>query len=310
MSRPRLSVVVATRDRPALLDGCLRSLEVALACMDELIVVDSASRDAQVTATIANRRGGRYVRCAVPGASRARNIGWRTASSELIAFVDDDVRVDPGWADAVAEALTEHGEIGFVTGRIQEPERALPTERPVAVFDESRPFAITRLTPDPMGHGANHAIRRSALERIGGFDEQMGPGAKFLAAEDVDLWDRLLCSGIQGRYEPRVRSWHEQWRGRRDNICLDWGYGYGGGARLAKLLRSDLMRAGMVARTLFWSWGVAMIPKELRYRQPYKALLHLTRMSGVIAGLLSGLLVPVEQGHLSPRTRRHWGTRG
>ena len=65
------------------------------------------------------------------------------------------------------------------------------------------------------------------LERIGGFDERLGPGTWTEAAEDLALFDRLLHAGGAGRYEPQALVLHEQWRARRAVVRLDWGYGKG-----------------------------------------------------------------------------------
>lgn len=294
MTAPPISVVVATRDRPQLLDGCLKSLRDSLRPRDELVVVDSASAAPEAIREVVLAHGGRYVRDDEAGASRARNAGWRSATHAAVAFVDDDVRVRPDWADAMSSALEGSPGYAFITGQIASADES--AERPVAVFDEALPFDIDVTTRDPVGHGANHAVRRAALERVDGFDERLGPGATFRAAEDVDLWDRLLIAGERGRYDPSVEAVHVQWRSRRDYIRLDWAYGYGGGARLAKLLRTSRPRAALVANVLFWRWGLRMVYLEYRYRQPFKAMLHVIRLAGVVCGATRGLLTPLEHG--------------
>ncbi len=304
LGRPQLSVVVATRDRPVLLEGCLASLRAALGPADELIVVDSASREAAAMRQVIAAHGARYVRCDEPGASRARNTGWRAASNDIVAFIDDDARVLPGWADAARAALADANEVSFITGRIGHPDPVERAERPVAIFDHTTTFPIVNETVEPFGHGANHAVRRSALDHVGGFDERLGAGGEFPAAEDLDLWDRLVLAGYVGRYVPEMAGWHEQWRDRRDNLGLDWAYGYGGGVRLAKLLRSDRGRAARSARVIFGSWGVVLTIAQLRQRHRYLAMLNVIRMCGAVAGVARGILVPIRGGHLAPRRGR------
>jgi glycosyltransferase involved in cell wall biosynthesis len=292
-----ISVVVATRDRSEMLDDCLASIRASLRTDDELVVVDSASRDGHLVREVALRHSALYVRCDQPGASRARNVGWRAATRGVIAFIDDDVRVRAEWASAVSRALADTVDVSFVTGMIVASDESV--ERPVAVFDEPLPFDIDIATPDPVGHGANHAVRRKALEIVGGFDERLGPGTTFRSAEDVDLWDRLLLAHERGRYDPTMAAWHVQWRTRSDNVTLDWAYGYGGGARLAKLLRTNRQRAAIVAKVLFWRWGLRML--YLEYRQPYKASLHSVRLAGVVAGLARGIVTPIHSSRYSSR---------
>lgn len=299
--RPPLSVVVATRDRPALLDECLASLVASLHAGDELIVVDSASRGATAVRDVAAARGAEYLRCELPGASRARNAGWRAAQHDYVAFVDDDTRVRPAWADAIVAAIRQHDEIGFVTGRIDHPDPDNPAERPVAIYDEDDGFVIDARTVEPFGHGANHVVRRAALEVVGGFDERMGAGAEFRAAEDLDLWDRVIGAGWVGRYEPTAVGWHEQWRDRHDDVSLDWGYGFGAGARIAKLLRTNPRRAFRSAAVLFWFWGARSVVTNLRRRKRFVAVLDVMRMFAVVVGFARTVVVPVEGGHFKRR---------
>src|SRR5579862_1235584 len=75
-SAPFVTVVVPTRDRPAQLAACLSSIRAALHDGDELVVADSASRDARAIADITAAAGARLVRCERPGVNRARNAGW------------------------------------------------------------------------------------------------------------------------------------------------------------------------------------------------------------------------------------------
>ena len=301
VERPPVSVVVPTRNRPALLDACLASLTAALEDGDELIVADSASTDPDVAA-VAARYGARLVRCDRPGASVARNAGWRAASHELVAFVDDDVRVPAGWPARMAAAFAADPDLAFLTGRVELPEDQRGVARPVAITDDDRPVLIDTAAGGTVGQSANMAARRSALERVSGFDEQLGPGGpRGAVAEDVDLYDRLLAAGCRGRYEPAVEAWHVQWRDRSALLRVDWHYGLGAGFRVAKLLRIDRRRAGPVARQAFWGWGLGAVLAALRQRYASGVAYGLVRLAGMVVGLGRGLRTPVRDGHFVGR---------
>jgi len=295
--REPLSVVVPTRDRPELLDGCLASLAQALGPGDELIVVDSASRQHQATAGVTGTHGAHLLRCDRPGASRARNVGWRSATSALVAFVDDDVRVDKAWADAIVAAFADPG-VSFVTGRVELPPGAV-AERPVAIVDDPRPATLDLDRVGLLGHGANLAVRRDAISAIGGYDEVLGAGGTLRAAEDIDLLDRLLALGLVGRYDPSALAWHEQWRSRRQLLALDWSYGVGGGARVVKLARHDMGRARREAGALFWGWTLSELWPNLRAGYEFRAACLLLRAAGALAGLVRGASRRVVDGHFS-----------
>jgi GT2 family glycosyltransferase len=289
--------VVPTRDRPGHLAACLGSLRASLDVDDELIVVDSASTMRDV-AGVAHDQGATVLREELPGASRARNRGWRAARNELIAFVDDDVRVSTGWADAVVAAFVARPGTAFVTGRLDLPPDVGWTDVPIAVIDRTEAGMLDATTGSLLGHSANLAVRRDALEAVGGFDERLGAGADLRAAEDNDLWDRLFASGRTGVYEPEASGWHEQWRTRRQLIPLNWAYGFGSGARVAKLLRSDRRRARAAARLAFWDWGLADAPRWLP-RHRLAAVLGVVRAAGAAAGLLRALPIAVRDGHFA-----------
>lgn len=282
----RLSVVVATRDRPEFLDECLAILRSAVSVHDEVIVVDSASTATSIS-EIANARGAELIRCPLPGASLARNVGWRAAKGSWVAFVDDDVRVDPQWAEALATAIAGHPEVSFMTGRLRVDR---PTQREVAVFDSDDPMTIDRYTVGSPGHGANFAVRRDALETVGGFDESLGPGARWKAGEDLELIDRLVAAGYTGRYEPNASGYHLQWRSTRDLFGLEWRYGLGQGARLALLRKLDRERSRGVARRTTWELGVVELFQSLLRGWEKIAARAFIRLAGTTVGFV-GMLV-------------------
>jgi glycosyltransferase involved in cell wall biosynthesis len=301
--RAPCSVVLPTRNRPEKLARCLASVLDALRDGDEVIVVDSASTDPEV-ARVGRDAGAQVVRCERPGVDRARNAGWQRAAHDAVLFVDDDVVVDAGWADAMVAALAAHPEAGFVTGRIDSLPGSKSTERPVAIKDDEAPARLDADTTGTLGHSASLAVRRVALEHIGGFDEEMGAGARFQSSPEVDLFDRMFAAGWVGWYEPSAQAWHEQWRGRPELLKLDWRYGMGAGARIAKLARTDRKRAKRVAREVVWTHGLRTALGDLRAGYQTGVLLKVAQVAGVAAGLAAALPVPVRNGHYRPRAAR------
>jgi glycosyltransferase involved in cell wall biosynthesis len=298
--RASLSVVVPSRDRLEMLDRCLASVKRSLRDGDELVAVDSASADADGFARLAASHGARLVRCELPGVNRARNAGWRITRHDLVAFTDDDVEVDARWADEIVRCFAQHPETAFVTGRVGIPE-GQQTEDEVAVKDDLEPVVLTRDSTGTIGHGASVAVRRDALEELGGWDEALGNGGRFRSAPELDLFDRLFAAGRTGRYEPAARAWHDQWRSDRQLVVLHLRYGVGSGARLAKLARTDRTRMRRVAREVLWDWGVAALLLHLRHHDPKRTVVASVRMVGYLVGFLQAIVVPVRDGHFRPR---------
>lgn len=306
MQRPPVTVVVPTRDRADRLAGCLDSVLQAMGDGDELVVVDSASRDpGAVTAavTAAQLRSGRplpvrALRLEQPGVDRARNAGWRAGRHALLVFTDDDVVVDAGWVDAFAASYAGHPEVGFLTGRVLPPTNEPPTGWPVAIKNDPLPQTFDRTSVGNLGHGASTAFPRAALEAVGGWDESLGAGSRLRSAPEADLYDRVLALGWTGRYEPTALAWHPQWRTPRELVRLNHGYGIGNGARIRKLWAADRVRARAVTGDGLWSWGLLA---AARARDRLTLACAVSRLAGTARGAVSSLRYRIVDGHLVPR---------
>ena len=280
-----MTVVVATRNRPRQLARCLAALQSALAARDEIVVVDSASTDT-ATADVATAAGVRLVRAQRPGTSLARNLGWRAAMHELVAFTDDDVEVDVTWPDAMARSLAQPDR-SWVTGWIGVHEALAGAEEFNPLMLHVEPAVLDGSYCGPMGASANFGVHRQALAEVGGYDERFGPGTWTAAAEDAELFDRLITAGYIGRYDPGVRVYHEQWRTRRDAVTLNWRYGKGMGARLAMLRRQRPKQARDLARDVMLVHGLAPAWRCVRARYELGALLALLRVAGTFVGFVA-----------------------
>ena len=268
-----MAVVVATRDRPELLAGLLDVLPAALDDRCEVVVVDSASRT-PATAAVCARLGVRALRLEKPGTSRARNAGIAGTTADLVAFTDDDCLPQPGWAGALRAAFADPA-VGLVTGRVLTD---VPTSAPLSVTTERQSRALS--VDDVVGHGANAAVRRRALEQVGGFDESLGPGTPLRAAEDQDLFRRVLAAGWSGRFTADAVVLHRQWRSRRAALATSWAYGVG---------------AGAAARRAGSAWRGPVVDDALR---PAVRDLRAGYLTGTAAGLLraAGALVGTVRG--------------
>ena len=169
-SLPEISVIVCTRDRPRSLCRCLASLTRLDPGAGEVIVVDNASRTEE-TREIVSRTPFRYVREERPGLNWARNRGADEARHDIVAYVDDDVRVDPGWIRGIARGFRSP-DVDAVTGLVVPAEMET---RPQHLFEiyggmgkgmEGRCFRGASMSPraliraQDVGVGANMAFRR------------------------------------------------------------------------------------------------------------------------------------------------------
>ena len=193
--RPRVSVVVPTYGRPALLSRCLEALAAqTLPREDYEVIVVSDGPDASARACL-DGSAWAIRHLALPrrsGPAAARNAGWRAASSTIAAFTDDDTVPHPDW---LAEGLAALG-VGHdaVTGRVVMPLPRLPTdyERDAARLAEAE--FVT----------ANCFVKVEMLEAVGGFDERF----KLAWREDSDLHFALLARGAVVGRAPRALVVH------------------------------------------------------------------------------------------------------
>jgi GT2 family glycosyltransferase len=193
-AQPAVSVVVPTCGRRELLQRCLRALiaQHMEPHRYEIVVVDDApaacrGRTRELVEQYAAQAAGqerRIVYLANPGPhgpAAARNRGWRAARGAVIAFTDDDTVPAPDWLRHGLAAMEEG--VDVVCGRVVMPLPDTPTDYE---RDASRLESAEFVT-------ANCLCRRSALERLGGFDEQF----RFAWREDSDLHFRLIKAGMR-----------------------------------------------------------------------------------------------------------------
>src|SRR5688572_3945090 len=118
-----VSVIVCTRNRAGRLRVLLESacgLAVPPDLAWELLVIDNGSGDdtAAVASAFSGRLPLRHVREPVIGLCAARNRGVAEARGRYLCWADDDVRLDPCWLAAYAEAFARHPDAAIFGGRI------------------------------------------------------------------------------------------------------------------------------------------------------------------------------------------------
>jgi glycosyltransferase involved in cell wall biosynthesis len=293
MSATGVSMIVCTRDRADMLTAALDGLRSTLRSTDECIVVDSASSDPRVR-TIIEANGMRYVRCELAGLSRARNAGVAVATKAVVAFTDDDCVVRAGWSDAYEKRFDSDGKLGFVTGHVAADKKGRLT---VSVKEDLWARGFTREDPlESMGTGANMAFRVDALNEVGGFDDLLGAGGRFHAAEEQDMFWRLLRAGWAGAYEPAASVLHRQWRTDVQNIRLHVHYGVGRGALVSKIRRIDRAEGRAMRRKDLWTNGLASAWRNLRSGYQSGAAADLAQTAGNVYGSARARSLPIENG--------------
>ncbi|MEE4236716.1 MAG: glycosyltransferase family 2 protein [Anderseniella sp.] len=228
---PRLTILICTHDRAGLLAKTLDSLNAASRPDDWAIdILVAANACSDTTHAFLDEYQGQAVERGwlplawfaepVPGKSNALNSALPRVASDVVAFVDDDHRVDAGYLAAVCRAAAAHAEFDIFCGRIlpdwdgsepawvhdKGPYRIYPL--PVPRFDQGDEGF--ELTPDrAVPGGGNLFLRTPWASRIGGFATDMGPtGHDLGGAEDMDWVLRALRLGARLRYVPEMVQYH------------------------------------------------------------------------------------------------------
>jgi glycosyltransferase involved in cell wall biosynthesis len=221
---PRISIVVpSTVEQIEEVEQCVETIGQLDYPNFEVLLVDNRRNLPAIDPlrTITNGRSWlRVVRESRPGISAARNLGVAQSDGDIIAFTDDDVRVDQKWLRAIGTCMALNPKLDAVTGLILPGELESPTqiwfERYYGGFAGQRTFTSSTLKSDQRGPrllrgshvsiqnsadaeitrrslygidaygaGANLALRSSAFERISGFNVALGVGTPARGREDL-----------------------------------------------------------------------------------------------------------------------------
>ena len=215
---PRVSVIVAAYNAARTLDECLQSLEQLDYPDYEVIVVSDGSTDA--TAEISSRYSVRVIDAPRGGLSRARNLGIAAATGEIVAFLDSDAYVDPGWLFFLVTALEEHKSAAVGGPNLSPPQDGFMAQ----CIDCAPGNPIHVLTDNELAEhipGCNMAFRKDKLALIGNFDDRHRA-----AGDDVDVCWKLLIRDELIAFSAGAAVWHH----RRPCLRSFWrqqvGYGY------------------------------------------------------------------------------------
>jgi glucosyl-dolichyl phosphate glucuronosyltransferase len=254
-----ITVILCTYQRFEKLGKALKSVaasQLPPSTHWEVLVVDnnSSDRTREVVEDFVSRHPDRFRYIFEPrsGKSFALNTGVAAARGSVLAFMDDDVVVEPTWLEHLTAPIRRRDCVGC-GGRILPQDNApLPkwlrpgryAYGPLVMFDLGPNSA--QLTEPP--YGTNMAFRKGLFAKYGNFRTDLGPrpGSQ-LRGEDTEFGARLLAGGETLRYEPFATVYHEVPEHRlRKDFFLAWWFDKG---------RAEILELG-VPRSSFYCLGV------------------------------------------------------
>jgi GT2 family glycosyltransferase len=264
-----ISVIVCTRDRPDTIGQAIESIAQCDYPSFDIHIMDQSTTDAtqKIIETLARQYRDR---CAIvyhhldkAGLSRAYNLGMKATEGEIMAFTDDDVIVPPDWLTQIREAMDADPKAGLLYGQVLVPE-SLKESVKQGIIVPALPIPRRERLGEGLGFkvfgmGANMAIRRSIIEKVGGFDEALGGGGPLRSSQDFDFAYRVFRAGYVILLEPLVKVDHYGTRTREQWPITMKNYGIGDGAFYWKHVRCGdvyalycLLRQWATARARQW----------------------------------------------------------
>jgi GT2 family glycosyltransferase len=273
---PSFDLVVATSGRTTELERLLASLEEQTHQGFRVVVVDQ-NEDGRIDAIVEAAQARLqvvHVRSA-RGLSRARNRGLEELGADLVAFPDDDCEYPVDLLERVAGRLGGDPSLDGLSGR------SVGRDGSSSASWAADPAL---LTDDNLWNRVNSAalfLRRTVVERVGGFDERLGlgSGTPWSSGEEVDYVVRAVRSGARIAYDPQLTVTH-------DRPVLDAGslraLRRRDGASVGYLLRKHGYPPRVVGRMLVRPVGGALL--SLGRLDGARARTHLETVRGRVAG--------------------------
>jgi GT2 family glycosyltransferase len=205
----QFTIIVPTKNRCdallKLLDS-LKKLRHLQRIQPEIIIGDNDSSDGTWEELQRESRNFpielRLMKVTTPGKSAVMNEAIRAARGQILAFLDDDVIVDPGWLQAIDDFLKNNPFV-VAQGVIRVPSPEADDPQTKRLLDRYHTISRLEYGPEKQSlsslNGANLVICREIFDKLGFFDERLGPGAAG-TSEDVELARRIVRGGLKIGY--------------------------------------------------------------------------------------------------------------
>lgn len=226
----KASLIIPAHGRPELVSRLLESLlatQQPLADV-EILVIENGLKSGveEVVKSFWPRLRVLYEYRTEANLGAARNHGAAVAQGELLVFIDDDIRVRPGFLSAYLSAFAKHGSGRFYGGALAADYELAPP----AWLESHLPASARGFTPicsdpaavsEPIFVGGNFAIPRVLFESHGPFDRMSASGASNsgLMGEETRLQQRMLAAGALGVFVSGAEVLH--WV-PADRCSVDW----------------------------------------------------------------------------------------
>lgn len=229
MKKHKISLILATLGRIHEVENFIKCLIKQKYVWFELIIVDQNSHKHifELFQKYKDNINIKYIHLRVRGLSKARNEGLKYATGGIIAFPDDDCEYPADLLDNIVAEFKKNSQLDFITCRLVDKGRRkdLYAQLPFSYYVTNKNIFHTCIS-------ATLFIKSKNKKHIR-FDDRFGVGAKYGAAEEIDLVSRLIDLGYKGRYINTLFVYHPKFNETKER---SYKYGVGVGAFFKKEL--------------------------------------------------------------------------
>lgn len=203
-----VSVVVLNHNGEKVIEKCLKSILGQSAKKLEIIVVDNGSRDKSIEMIKAFSSVKLCLNQCNLGFAGGNWVGIRNASSEYVAFVNNDAILHKNWVRDVLSIIRSDQMIGAVAGKVLKPDGTIDSIGGLIQYPSGR----ARFNRDHEGGeiedvavlpGSAFMIKKGIALKVGFLDMNY-----FVLYEETDFFWRLRLAGYRCVYSPKALSWH------------------------------------------------------------------------------------------------------
>jgi glycosyltransferase involved in cell wall biosynthesis len=212
--KPKITILIATRNRPHQIKQCLKSI-LQNSFRDYQILIADQSDDEKTIEAINSFHSKKINMIRMQkGKSKGLNLLIKKAKTEILAFTDDDCIVDKDWLQTISQTYKNHPKLAGIFGNTYgyKPEDHLQNFCPsLFKVEKFQIHTFKNLNYYHVGLGNNMSLKKSVIEKIGHFQEWLGVGSIGKSGEESEIIFRILKNNFILATNPKMIVYHNRW---------------------------------------------------------------------------------------------------
>lgn len=231
MNKIDITVILVTRNRPLQIIDCVKSI-LKSSFKDYQILIADQSTNNQTVKTIKSLHSSKIeiVKMKKKGKARGLNLLVKKSESNILAFTDDDCIVSKSWLHQIIKTYDKFPNLAGIFGNVYpyKPKNHSSEICP-STFKAKKMLTHTfeKFHYYQVGLGNNMSIKKSVIEKVGNFQEWLGPGSIATNGEESELIFKILKQGFILATNPKVFVFHNRWLNYKQEKLIQANYTQG-----------------------------------------------------------------------------------